>query len=191
MSQRGWSRAVAVAVCAMVATAAASACKSSNASGTGDSSGTTVAAGSGGGGSGGGGKICPLLSRSDAAALFTVPIKDGQEGTWTDPNQGAECKFALASDNDLGLQVVRNPDIPFWKNQFSEQTPVAGVGDTAWYANNGLVLFAQKGSAGCAVEVTVSQVSQVNAKTAGTGIDPSDRDAFARRLGAFCTKLLG
>jgi hypothetical protein len=156
----------------------------------------TAAAAAGGGGAG----VCSYLTPADVNPLFSEPVKAGVAGTFNAPNGGssAECDYQLQSDNTaqsgspLGLNLVVNPPYDAWKTQFVSVTPLAGIGDSAFYAGDGLVVVAKKGSKSCMAQITISKPTQLNAaQTDDYGVAPSAQAAYAAKLGALCTKMLG
>ena len=126
------------------------------------------------------------VGHDQVAALFTEPVADPV----SDTNTATECAFHLRSDGKVGLQLDTDPDVEFWKQQFTDVTPLPGIGDTAVWMNNGLIVITQQGPHACMAAVTVDKLGQLNAVIDRYAIKASARAGYAAKLGAVCTTLL-
>jgi hypothetical protein len=140
------------------ASAATSGTPAPDATGSGsDDNGSGGAGGSGSGGSGVGNRnACKVLTRQDASSILGQAVDAGKDGsslgipypscTYTATGGGFQTVGLTIFDATATANLINQ-----YKQQFSDLTPLPGVGDAALSEGDGRLVVATKGAVGCVV----------------------------------------
>jgi hypothetical protein len=182
----------AAAACTVLALTSAAGCQSSSGTAAGPpNTGITKGAATSTPTAASGGS-CAAVTAADVTGFFTGPVAAAVAGTDGNGPGSKDCFYPLQGSSSDGFHLSTHVDLSFWKGQFSTVTPISGVADPAWYANNGLLVMVQKGAATCMDNAQFSSPSQVTVSVDGGGaVAPAQRDQYTQKLAALCIKALG